>query len=96
MGGLGLAPSANVGDGYVLAEPVHGSAPDIAGKGIANPVATIRAAALLLEQLGESSTALRIDDAVDRVLSAGVWTADLGGRATTDDVIEAVCVALQA
>jgi homoisocitrate dehydrogenase len=95
VGGLGLAPSANVGDGYVLAEPVHGSAPDIAGKGIANPVATIRAAALLLEQLGQGDIAMRIEDAVDRVLSAGVWTADLGGQATTEDVTEAVCVALQ-
>ncbi|MCC6458668.1 MAG: isocitrate/isopropylmalate dehydrogenase family protein [Caldilineaceae bacterium] len=96
VGGLGLAPSANVGDGYVLAEPVHGSAPDIGGKGIANPVATIRAAALLLEQLGQGDIAKRIENAVDAVLSAGVWTADLGGQATTEDVTEAVCVALQA
>jgi homoisocitrate dehydrogenase len=96
VGGLGLAPSANVGDTYVVAEPVHGSAPDIAGKGIANPMAAIRAAALLLEQLGESKIAQRIEDAVDRVLASGVWTADLGGQACTDDVTEAVCTALQA
>jgi homoisocitrate dehydrogenase len=96
VGGLGLAPGANVGDTYIVAEPVHGSAPDIAGKGIANPVAAIRAAALLLEQLGESKIAQRIEDAVDRVLASGVWTADLGGRASTDDVTEAVCTALQA
>jgi homoisocitrate dehydrogenase len=95
VGGLGLSPSANVGDGYVLAEPVHGSAPDIAGKGIANPVAAILAAALLLEQLGESVIAKRIEIAVDSVLSSGVWTKDLGGRATTEDVTEAVCVAVQ-
>jgi homoisocitrate dehydrogenase len=94
VGGLGLAPSANVGDGYVLAEPVHGSAPDIAGKGIANPIAAIRAAALLMEQLGESDVAKRIEVAVDRVLAAGGWTSDLGGRATTDEVTEAVCSAL--
>jgi homoisocitrate dehydrogenase len=95
VGGLGLAPSANVGDNYVLAEPVHGSAPDIAGKGIANPVAAILAAALLLEQLGESTIARRIEMAVDSVLSSGVWATDLGGRATTEDVTEAVCVAVQ-
>ena len=55
VGGLGLASSANAGDNFVLAEPVHGSAPDIAGKGIANPVATILAAAQLLEALGETA-----------------------------------------
>ena len=96
VGGLGLAPSANVGEHYVLAEPVHGSAPDIAGKGIANPVAAIRAAALLLEHLGDGDTARRIEIAVDAVLESGVWTADLGGRATTEDVTEAVCIAVEA
>lgn len=95
VGGLGLAPSANVGEKYVLAEPVHGSAPDIAGKGIANPVAAIRAAALLVEHLGDSGTARRIEDAVNAVLESGVWTADLGGRATTQDVTEAVCMAVE-
>lgn len=95
VGGLGLAPSANVGKSYVLAEPVHGSAPDIAGKGIANPIAAIRAAALLLDQLGESGKARRIEEAVDRVLAAKVWTSDLGGRATTDEVTNAVCSTLQ-
>jgi homoisocitrate dehydrogenase len=96
VGGLGLAPSANIGDDYILAEPVHGSAPDIAGKGIANPVAAIRAAALLVEHLGEVESARRIERAVDAVLESGVWTADLGGRATTDDVTEAVCIAVEA
>jgi homoisocitrate dehydrogenase len=95
VGGLGLAPSANVGEQYVLVEPVHGSAPDIAGKGIANPVAAIRAAALLVEHLGDSVTARRIEDAVNAVLESGVWTADLGGRATTQDVTEAVCMAVE-
>jgi homoisocitrate dehydrogenase len=94
VGGLGLAPSANIGDDYVLAEPVHGSAPDIAGKGMANPVAAIRAAALLIEHLGHSSVARRIESAIDAVLESGVWTPDLGGRATTDDVTEAVCTAV--
>ncbi len=60
VGGLGLVPSANVGENFVLAEPVHGSAPDIAGHGIANPLATIRAAALLLAHLGESAAAQAI------------------------------------
>lgn len=95
VGGLGLAPSANVGDNYVLAEPVHGSAPDIAGKGLANPVAAIRAAALLLEHLGDGKRAQMIMSAVDAVLESGVWTPDLGGRATTEDVTEAVCVAVE-
>src|SRR3954452_15730598 len=91
VGGLGLAPSANVGEKYVLAEPVHGRAPDIAGKGIANPVAAILASALLLEHLGDADRAWRIETAVDAVLQSGVWTSDLGGRATTNDVAEAVC-----
>lgn len=95
VGGLGLAPSANVGEHYVLAEPVHGSAPDIAGKGIANPVGAIRAAALLLTHLGQGATAQLIDSAVDAVLESGVWTPDLGGRATTADVTDAICIAVE-
>jgi homoisocitrate dehydrogenase len=95
VGGLGLAPSANVGEKYVLAEPVHGSAPDIAGKGIANPVAAIRAAALLLAHLGDNDRARRIEVAVDSVLESGVWTVDLGGRATTEDMTEAICIAVE-
>ena len=67
-GGLGLAPSANVGDNFVLAEPVHGSAPDIAGQGMANPLAAIRSAALLLGYLGEGEAALALEKAVQGVL----------------------------
>jgi isocitrate/isopropylmalate dehydrogenase len=78
-----------------LAEPVHGSAPDITGKGMANPVAAIRAAAMLIEQLGDGATAQRIASATDAVLESGVWTPDLGGRATTSDVTEAVCMAVE-
>ncbi len=59
VGGLGLVPSANVGDNFVLVEPVHGSAPDIAGRGMANPMATLRAAALLLAHLGQPDIAAR-------------------------------------
>jgi homoisocitrate dehydrogenase len=90
VGGLGLAPSANVGDRAIVAEPVHGSAPDIAGKGFANPLATILAAALMLRYLDRSDAAAAIEHAVEQVLAARVWTPDLGGRATTQDVTEAV------
>ncbi|KAJ2493088.1 homoisocitrate dehydrogenase [Coemansia sp. RSA 2050] len=92
VGSLGLVPSANVGDSFVVGEPVHGSAPDIAGKNIANPIAAIRSAAMLLERTGYASAALAIYRAVDKVLEAGlVRTPDLGGRSTTSDVTEAVC-----
>ena len=74
VGGLGLAPSANMGDDFVLAEPVHGSAPDIAGKGIANPTATILAAALLLDALGLPTPAGRIRHAVDAALRTSTLT----------------------
>ncbi len=89
-GGMGLAASVNLGDNFVLAEPVHGTAPDIAGRGIANPLAAIRAAALLLRGLGEVTAGQRIEAAVERVLRAGPYTPDLGGRATTREVSQAV------
>jgi homoisocitrate dehydrogenase len=90
VGGLGLAPSANLGDHFVLAEPVHGSAPDIAGQGIANPLAAILAGALLLEALDQRQSASQIQEAVDRVLKHGPRTQDLGGQASTEDVTNAV------
>ncbi len=90
VGGLGLIPSANVGESFVLAEPVHGSAPDIAGQGIANPIATIRAASLLLAYLGEVAAAQAIEQAVQSVLSNGPRTADLGGKAGTEEVTDEV------
>ena len=96
VGGLGLASSANAGDAFVLAEPVHGSAPDIAGQGIANPIATILAAAQLLAALGESACAAAVESAVQRTLAAGVWSADLGGQATTEEVTAAVIARLAA
>lgn len=95
VGGLGIAPSANVGDHFVLAEPVHGSAPDIAGKGIANPVAAIRSAALLLAYLGEGQAALAVETAVQRALEHGAATRDLGGDATTADMTSAILAELQ-
>ncbi len=90
VGGLGLAPSANVGDDFVVAEPVHGSAPDIAGQGIANPLATILAAALLLESVGLATAAQSVQRAVQSVLAAGPHTKDLGGNASTTEVTDAV------
>ena len=95
VGGLGLAPSANIGEHYIVVEPVHGSAPDIAGKGIANPVAAMLAAGLLLQHLGYRPEAARLAAAVDAVLAAQVWTPDLGGTATTADVTAAVCAELK-
>ena len=89
-GGLGLAVSANLGARHAIFEPVHGSAPDIAGRGIANPLAAIGAAALLLDHLGETHRGDRLRLAVDATLRAGVLAPDLGGTATTADVLDAV------
>jgi homoisocitrate dehydrogenase len=89
-GGLGLAPSANVADDFVVAEPVHGSAPDIEGQGKANPLATIRAAALMLSRLGHAETSARILTAVESVIADGPHTPDLGGTASTSQVTDAV------
>jgi homoisocitrate dehydrogenase len=90
VGGLGLAPAANLGASAAIFEPVHGSAPDIAGKGIANPVATFLAVAMLLDYLGERAWATRMRAAVDAVLRHGPHTPDLGGADTTTDVTQAV------
>jgi len=95
VGGLGLAPSGNIGERAAIFEPVHGSAPDIAGKGIANPTAAILSGAMMLEHLGESEAARRIEAAVDKVLAEGPRTPDLGGRATTREFTDAVIRALQ-
>ena len=94
VGGLGLAPSANIGLENAIFEPVHGSAPDIMGKGIANPAATILTAALMLEHLGEIDTAQKLDKAVNTVLAEGPLTADLGGEANTEEFTDAVIDAL--
>ncbi|RCI11942.1 hypothetical protein L249_4603 [Ophiocordyceps polyrhachis-furcata BCC 54312] len=91
VGSLGLVPSANVGEGFVVGEPCHGSAPDIMGKGIANPIATLRSAALMLEFLNEPAAAATIHAAVDAYLEEGVQLSpDLGGSATTDQVMDIV------
>ncbi|CAO3636704.1 unnamed protein product [Mucor fragilis] len=97
VGSLGVVPSANVGDHFVMGEPVHGSAPDIAGKGIANPIASIRSAGMLLEHMGYTSQALKVYDAVDAVLAdASILTPDLGGKSSTSQVTEAVLKNLRA
>lgn len=91
VGGLGLVPGANIGSRYAVFEAVHGSAPDLAGKGLANPIALILSAALMLEHMGQRATARRIEEAVRRTLQAGRGlTRDLGGTGTTATITEAV------
>jgi len=90
VGGLGLLPSANVGNENALFEPVHGSAPDIAGEGIANPAAMILSAAMMLDHLERGDEADRVRDAVESVLADGPHTPDLGGDGTTEDVTHAI------
>lgn len=87
VGGLGVVGSANCGERFCLAEPVHGSAPDIAGRGIANPIAAISAAALLLERVGLAEEAGRVEEALAEHGEAGPRTPDCGGGATTEDVV---------
>jgi 3-isopropylmalate dehydrogenase len=91
-GSIGLLPSASLGsEGPGVFEPVHGSAPDIAGQGIANPLAMILSAAMLLRHgLARDEDATRIESAVDRALEAGLRTSDLGGTATTTEATRAV------
>lgn len=90
-GGMGVAPSLNIGANVAIAEPVHGSAPDIAGKGIANPAGAILATAMLLHyQWQQPALAARMESAVYGAIEAGARTPDLGGTATTRDVVNAV------
>jgi homoisocitrate dehydrogenase len=90
IGGLGVAPSANVGETVAVFEPVHGSAPDIAGQGVANPIGAILSAAMLLDHIGQSDAANRVRAAVNVTLADGVLPRDLGGSATTKNVTKAV------
>jgi isocitrate dehydrogenase (NAD+) len=91
VGGLGLAPGANIGDDAALFEAVHGSAPDIAGKNLANPIALILSSAMMLEHLGEKDAAHRVRAAVRDVLTEGkTLTRDLGGTAGTTQIAEAI------
>jgi isocitrate/isopropylmalate dehydrogenase len=92
VGGLGLAPSANVGSSRTpaLFEPVHGSAPDIAGQGIANPLAAFLAVAMMLEHFTENARAKAVREAVGLILRQGPHTPDLGGEATTSQITNMV------
>ena len=91
VGGLGLAPSGNIGDHNGLFEPVHGSAPDIAGKNIANPCSMILSASMMLDYLGEWEAANDIKNAVEKVIAdCKIRTPDLGGDASTMDVTKAI------
>lgn len=102
VGGLGLAPSAEIGERHALFQPSHGSAPQLAGKNVANPLAMILSAAMMFDWLGERHqdqsallAARQIEAAVERVLAGGqILTPDLGGSAGTDDVARAVAAAL--
>jgi isocitrate dehydrogenase (NAD+) len=95
VGGLGLTPGANIGANGAIFEAVHGTAPDIAGKGIANPSALILAACMLLEHIGDDSRAARIRQALETTIREGkTVTRDLGGSATTDQFTEAVIAKL--
>ena len=89
VGGLGVVPGANIGERCAVFEAVHGSAPDIAGKGLANPIALLRSAAMLLEHIGQRDTAVRIETSVRKTLAAGAGlTRDLGGDGTTATITE--------
>ncbi|KAI4766054.1 Isocitrate/isopropylmalate dehydrogenase [Aureobasidium sp. EXF-12344] len=89
VGSLGLVPSANVGEGFAIGEPCHGSAPDIQGQNIANPIATLRSVALMLEFLNEEKAAALIYKAVDANLEEGKYLSpDMGGQAKTTEVVE--------
>ena len=91
VGGLGLIPSANIGENGALFEPVHGSAPDIAGKGIANPIAMMLSSIMMLRYLGENEAADRFDNAILKVLEEGkTLTRDLKGSASTQEMADAI------
>ncbi len=95
VGGLGFAPAGNIGVDAAMFEAVHGSAPDIAGKGVANPTALLLSACMLLDYVGQTPVAARIRDALGHVVREGVSrTADMGGTATTREFTDAVVRAL--
>jgi isocitrate dehydrogenase (NAD+) len=97
VGGLGIVPGANIGKEAAIFEAVHGSAPDIAGRGIANPTALIQSGVMMLHHLGENEAARRIEKALLAVFASGdVRTGDLGGSATTNEFTDALCKAIGA
>ncbi len=96
VGGLGLVPGANLGSRYAVFEAVHGSAPDIAGKGLANPIALIRSAAMMLEHIGQRAVARKVEAAVFRTLAEGKGlTRDLGGDGNTATITEQLIAHLE-
>jgi len=96
VGGLGLAPGANIGAKAAIFEAVHGTAPDIADKGVANPGALLLAACMMLDHLGDHARATRIRDAMYSTIREGkTLTGDLGGTATTDEFTSAVIARLR-
>src|SRR5207253_6524323 len=96
VGGLGVVPGANIGEDAAVFEAVHGSAPDIAGKGIANPLACIMSAVMMLNHMHEENIAAKIKNAYDAVLAEGkVLTRDLGGSAGTAEFTEALIAKLK-
>jgi 3-isopropylmalate dehydrogenase len=102
VGGLGVAPSADVSGKHAVFQPSHGTAPDIAGRGVANPVATILSAAMLLDWLADRKRDSRCEDAAAairaataKVLASGPRTADIGGSARTAEVTQAIASALE-
>jgi isocitrate dehydrogenase (NAD+) len=91
VGGLGMAPAANIGVDAAIFEAVHGSAPDIAGKGIANPLAVLLAAAMMLDHVGRNDLAQRMRTAIDQTLNQDrVRTRDLGGTASTQEFVQSI------
>ena len=91
VGGLGMAPAANIGVDAAIFEAVHGSAPDLAGKGVANPLALLLASAMMLEHVGRQDLARRLREAIDRTLNEDkVRTRDLGGSASTEQFAQAI------
>ena len=95
VGGLGLAPGANIGENGAIFEAVHGTAPDIAGKGVANPSALVLAACMLLDHIGDGERASRVRNALETTIREGrTLTHDLGGSATTDQFTDAVIARL--
>ena len=96
VGGLGLVAGANIGEGAAIFEAVHGTAPDIAGRGISNPTAVMLAGAMMLERLGERDRGVRLEGAIRRVIAEGQdLTPDLGGHGTTESFTDRVVAALR-
>jgi isocitrate dehydrogenase (NAD+) len=96
VGGLGIVPGANIGDNHAVFEAVHGSAPDIAGKGIANPTALMLSSVMMLRHIGEVDASVRLQNAVEAVYREGkTITSDVGGTATTSQFTDSVCAALK-